>query len=56
MLFSELIDSDRKEDKIATFVPLLHLTTQEKIDLYQKEHFGDIEITLIKKGGKNGGL
>ncbi len=49
LMFSELIESTRREDKIATFVPLLHLTTQQKIDLYQEEHFGDIEIMLLQK-------
>lgn len=42
--FSELIMSDRKEDKISIFIPLLHLDNQGKINLQQKEHFGEIEI------------
>jgi len=46
LTFSELVGSDKKQDKIATFVPLLHLTTQEKIDIDQEEHFGEIEIKL----------
>lgn len=47
LTFSELIPSPRKEDKIATFIPLLHLSNQEKVDLHQKEHFGEIEIKLM---------
>ena len=47
LTFSELIPSQRKEDKIATFVPLLHLATQSKIDLNQEEHFGEIDIQLM---------
>lgn len=47
--FSELVGSDRKEDKIATFIPLLHLSNQEKIDLEQEVHFGEIEIKLWQK-------
>jgi len=42
--FSKLIPSDKKEDKIMTFIPLLHLDHQEKINLEQKEHFGEINI------------
>ncbi len=47
LTFDELVKSNRREDKIATFVPLLHLDTQRKLDLYQKEHFGEIEIFKI---------
>lgn len=48
MTFDELVPSHRKEDKIATFVPLLHLATQEKVGLNQKEHFGEIHIRLVE--------
>ena len=44
--FNMVVGSDKREDRIQTFVPLLHLATQEKIDLDQKEHLGDIYITL----------
>ena len=47
LTFQDFIKSDRREDIIATFVPLLHLDNQRKIDLKQEEHFGEIEI--IKK-------
>lgn len=50
--FSELVDSDSKEDKLYTFVPLIYLDTQRKIDLEQPEHFGDINIHLVKKTKK----
>lgn len=46
--FYQLIPSDNKMDKINTFVPLLYLDTQRKIDLEQAEHFGDIKICLAK--------
>jgi len=42
--FSKLIPSDRRDDKIMTFIPLLHLDHQEKINLDQKEPFGEIDI------------
>lgn len=45
--FSELIPSNKKEDKIYTFIPMLHLVNEGKIDLEQNEHFGEI---FIKKG------
>lgn len=47
--FSKLVISEKKEDKILTLLPLLHLDNQEKIDLYQAEHFGEIEILKNKK-------
>ena len=49
LTFSQLIPSDSKEDKVYTFIPLLHLTHQEKVDLNQEEHFGEIEILLRSK-------
>ena len=49
LTFSKLLPSDKKEDKIATFVPLLHLDTREKITLEQQEAFGEIYISLFKK-------
>ncbi len=44
--FKELLSSEQKEEKIYTFIPLLHLSNQRKIDLEQEEHFGDIHITI----------
>lgn len=45
--FTELLPSTRKEDKIITILPLLHLDTQQRINLKQDEHFGEIEILKI---------
>ncbi len=45
--FTELLESDSKEDKITTFIPLLHLCNQQKIDMNQEEAFGEIKITLM---------
>jgi len=39
-------DDSKKEEKIATFIPLLHLDNQEKITLEQQQHFGEIFIWL----------
>lgn len=46
LTFSRLVPSDSKEDKIYTFIPLLHLTNQRKIDIEQYQPFGEIEIIL----------
>ncbi len=49
LTFKRLCPSDTREDKVYTFVPLLHLTNQRKIDLFQYQHFGQIEIALLRK-------
>jgi segregation and condensation protein A len=50
--FSQLIPSETKEDKVYTFIPLLHLSNQRRVDLSQKEHFGEIEIMINKSMAK----
>lgn len=52
LTFSELVDSDSKEDKLYTFVPLIYLDSQRKIDLEQPQHFGEINIHLVKEAKK----
>lgn len=49
LTFSYLLPSETKEDKVMTFIPLLHLANMRKIDLFQKQHFGEIEIRQAKK-------
>jgi len=51
LTFSTLCGSDKKEDKVYTFIPLLHLSNQDqrKVDLLQEKNFGEIQITLAKK-------
>ena len=49
LTFSNMVPSGTKEDKIYTFIPLLHLTSQQKIELHQEKHFGEIEIILKNK-------
>jgi len=46
LTFEQLVPSDRKEDKILTFIPLLHLANNLKVDLMQETPFGEIEIRL----------
>ena len=50
--FSKLTLSENREDKVFTFIPLLHLSNQRKINLYQEEHFGEIEIAMMQAAAK----
>ncbi|MBN1156359.1 segregation/condensation protein A [Candidatus Woesearchaeota archaeon] len=51
--FSQLLPAQcSKQDKVYTFIPLLHLDHQRKIELWQKEHFGEIEIELLKQNSR----
>lgn len=45
--FSELVGNDR-EEKLAAFLPILHLENQQKIWLQQENHFDEIWIWLYK--------
>ncbi len=47
--FTELLPSKEKEDIIYTFIPLLHLDNQKKIDIYQPKPFEEIDITIKKE-------
>lgn len=47
--FTDLVPNGNKTAKIHTFVPLLHLTNQRKLDLEQEQHLGPIEVQVIKK-------
>ena len=49
LTFSKLIPSDSREDKIITFVPLLHLENQKKVKTKQEFSFGEIDIKLKEK-------
>ena len=46
LTFTQLVGNGDKEEKIKTFIPLLHLDTQEKINLDQEKAFEEINITL----------
>ncbi|MEM4397758.1 MAG: segregation/condensation protein A [Candidatus Woesearchaeota archaeon] len=46
--FHHLLNNESKEEKVFTFIPLLHLDFQRKVDLMQEFHFGDIEIKLVE--------
>jgi segregation and condensation protein A len=51
LTFKELLPGETKQDKVYTFIPLLHLSNQQKVELEQSEPFGDIHIKLPE--GKN---
>jgi len=48
LTFSMLVDAKSKKDKIFTFIPLLHLANQHKVDLDQPEPFGEIHISVVE--------
>lgn len=52
MAFRHLLPSNNKEDKVMTFIPLLHLENQRKINLKQDGHFTEIYIELLKNEQK----
>jgi len=47
MVFDDLLKSDKKKDKIYTFIPLLHLTNAGKVDLNQDGHFSQIQVKML---------
>ena len=49
LLFSQMLPSQDKSDKVLTFIPLLHLDNQRKVDVMQDEHFGEIAVDLLQK-------
>ena len=49
LTFAKLLPSESKEDKVYTFIPLLHLAQQHKIELVQDSPFGEIKVLLKKK-------
>ncbi|MBI2147147.1 segregation/condensation protein A [Candidatus Woesearchaeota archaeon] len=48
--FNQLVGKESdKHGKIYTFIPLLHLTNQRKIDLEQEVPFGEIDVKVLKQ-------
>jgi len=41
-----------KQDKVYTFMPLLHLENEQKIEMEQQKHFDEITISLSRKEKK----
>ena len=49
LTLTKLVNSDKKEDIILTFIPLLHLDNQEKVSISQDEPFGEINVEVFQK-------
>ena len=48
LTFSHLVPAQsHKQDKVLTFIPLLHLTNERRVDLAQEESFAEIHISLL---------
>ncbi|MBW3010677.1 segregation/condensation protein A [Candidatus Woesearchaeota archaeon] len=52
LTFTQLLPSQDRESKVYTFIPLLHLSSERRVNLNQKDHFGEIEIELLKRKKK----
>jgi segregation and condensation protein A len=48
--FSDIVRGGGKREKVLTFIPLLHLTTERKTDLEQHNHFGEIWVRKAVAG------
>ena len=46
LTFDQLVPSNEKQDIILTFLPLLHLANQRKVNLIQERPFEEIEVRL----------
>ena len=50
IVFTKLLPANaQKSDKVYTFVPLLHLENQHKVEMEQEGAFGEIKISLLKE-------
>jgi segregation and condensation protein A len=52
LTFSMLLPGEERIDKIYTFIPLLHLSNQRKIDLEQEAPFAEIRVLLLGAKGQ----
>jgi segregation and condensation protein A len=49
LTFSKLLKAQTKEEKVLTFIPLLHLSNSGKVNLSQEVHLGEIFIAPAHK-------
>jgi chromatin segregation and condensation protein Rec8/ScpA/Scc1 (kleisin family) len=47
LTFTQLIPSEDRQGKVLTFIPLLHLTNERRVDLAQEASFTEIYIELL---------
>ncbi len=52
LTFSMLLTGEERMDKVFTFIPLLHLSNQQKIELQQDEPFAEINVVLRAVGAQ----
>ena len=48
LTFNELVMGGSKQDKVLTFIPLLHLDNLRKVDLEQEKHFEQISVKMAR--------
>ncbi len=49
VIFSTLLDRDTREEKFSTFMELIHLQSEGKIECEQEEPFGEIKVSLSEE-------
>ncbi|MCJ7479362.1 MAG: segregation/condensation protein A [Candidatus Nanohaloarchaeota archaeon QJJ-7] len=49
LTFSELAEQEEQRETIEQFVNLMHLETEERVQCYQEEWLGEIEIELLEQ-------
>ncbi|MDY6769258.1 MAG: segregation/condensation protein A [Candidatus Nanohaloarchaea archaeon] len=49
LTFSRLVEQEENRDKIDQFVNLMHLETEQRVQCYQEEWLGEIEIELLEE-------
>ncbi|MDY6776566.1 MAG: segregation/condensation protein A [Candidatus Nanohaloarchaea archaeon] len=47
--FSNLVEQEERREKIEKFVNLMHLETEERVQCYQEEWLGEIEIEVLEE-------
>jgi segregation and condensation protein A len=47
--FSELVEEQRKQEKIDKFVHIMHLETDQKVQCMQEEWLGDLKIEVLEQ-------
>jgi segregation and condensation protein A len=52
LTFSKLLPAEDRQSKVFTFIPLLHLENERRINLSQQRDFGEIEIEMLRKTQK----
>jgi segregation and condensation protein A len=54
LTFSSLVPGRTRQDKVHTFLPLLHLSNEGKVELEQERHFGEIHVAQPGNGQAEG--